>query len=111
MGNATTEYNGWRNYETWLVNMWLTHDAGGYELLSGKAHTCWSATDEDDTAEDRAVAAVRQLATLLKETYDEELDSLDMPPASLWMDMLTGALSTVDWREIAEHMIADVDQD
>ena len=28
----STPYNGWTNYETWNVAMWLTSDPEGYEL-------------------------------------------------------------------------------
>tara|TARA_B100000424_G_C22552924_1_gene313790 strand:+ start:139 stop:399 length:261 start_codon:yes stop_codon:yes gene_type:complete len=27
-----TEYNGWTNYETWNVGLWLGGDAGLYEI-------------------------------------------------------------------------------
>ena len=31
---VATEYNGWSNRETWLVNMWLTNDRCYYDELS-----------------------------------------------------------------------------
>ena len=30
---VATEYNGWTNYETWLVNLWLTNDSCYYNEL------------------------------------------------------------------------------
>ena len=32
MTNATT-YNGWTNYETWNVALWLQNDEGWYSVL------------------------------------------------------------------------------
>ena len=29
---ADTRYNGWTNYETWNVALWIGNDAGLYEL-------------------------------------------------------------------------------
>ena len=26
------EYNGWYNYETWLVNLWMDNDQGSQEM-------------------------------------------------------------------------------
>ena len=30
--NRPTPYNGWRNYETWNVALWLTSDPDSYEM-------------------------------------------------------------------------------
>lgn len=27
-----TEYNGWTNYETWNVPLWVDNDCGGWEM-------------------------------------------------------------------------------
>ena len=32
---VATEYNGWTNRETWVVNLWLSNDMESYELLQG----------------------------------------------------------------------------
>ena len=29
------EYNGWANYESWNVNLWIANDPGLYELARG----------------------------------------------------------------------------
>ena len=30
---VTAGYNGWSNYETWCVNLWMNGDQGYYERL------------------------------------------------------------------------------
>ena len=38
MTTETKTYNGWQNYETWCVNLWLTNEPGSSEELSRIAH-------------------------------------------------------------------------
>ena len=36
MTNST--YNGWKNYETWNVALWMANDEGMYNLVSDWVH-------------------------------------------------------------------------
>ena len=84
-------YNGWTNYETWLVNLWMDNEPGGKEFI-------WEWLGERSVG----VQAGR-LAQFLEETYAEGADDLSLPP--FWNDLLRGALSEVNWMETASHIM------
>ena len=78
-------YNGWANYETWLVNLWLTNDPESREAS-------------------RRIAA--NGAEALKD-WVEDWTAEDIEQSSMTADLLGAVLSRVDWREIAESLIED----
>ena len=88
-------YNGWTNYETWNVNLWLSDDEYFREL----------AADASD---------MYQAEIALKD-YVEELSEMTMPgifdgSKSYFIgDMFSAALSEVNWHEIAEHYRDDAE--
>lgn len=94
-----SEYNGWSNYETWCINLWIDNDHGLYLERIDMAERC--VHDASDKAE-----AVRELETMLKDWVEEMAPDLG---ASMWSDLLSAALSEVDWREIAKNTLADID--
>jgi len=106
MTDNDNTYNGWANYETWAVDLWLSNDAGSYTYWQEQAMTSLEhATGERD-------GAIYNLATMLADEMESgaclalgsEDDTL---PATLFADLITAALGAVDWREIAEHLITD----
>ena len=86
-------YEGWSNQPTWNVNLWLNNDRGAYHDMLDMAQQ-----HRHDT---------RKLADTI-ESYVEDMNPLGSK-ASLFSDLLTHALNTVDWYEIAESWIIDLD--
>jgi hypothetical protein len=80
------KYNGWTNYETWLVALWLDNDEGSYNEMHYMA---------------RHSKDVYSLMEQIKEMI-EELNPLK-DQANLFSDLLNGAISECNFYEIAEH--------
>ena len=110
--NATT-YNGWTNYETWNVALWLDNDASSYRYSREQAQEAYNdaSADRSFTRKENAAFA---LADTLKEQHESAMaDMLESAgqTSSVWADLLGAALSEVNWREIAEHYLDDVDEE
>lgn len=83
-------YNGWANYETWAVALWIDNDCGSYEYrleLSRSAEDC------------------HQFADALKEWIESQNPLAS--DASAFADLLNAALGEVDWLEIAENFLSE----
>ena len=84
---AKEGYNGWPNYETWLVGLWLDNDERTYRH--------WRAEASKLSAWELA----RVLETAHKDT------SYDLTGAEgVWADLVGAALSRVDWAYLAAHL-------
>lgn len=104
------KYNGWANYETWNYALWLDNDQGSYEYWQERAIEAYADAEACDTftREENATFALRDM---LKEEADE-FASQNCPGGSSWMaDAVNSYLGSVDWQEIAEHYISDVDKE
>lgn len=97
-----SDYNGWTNYETWCINLWLSNEEGLYHQALELAQE----VIEDQGTDSEALE--------LAETFRNWVDDLceDICPgsrsgASFVTDLLGAALSEVDWREIAGAWLED----
>ena len=82
-------YNGWSTYETWLVNLWIQND----EALHAALH-------DDVVSADTLYDAKQVLMSWLDNEYDMYVEHA---PHGLFQDLLRGALSEVNWYEIAKN--------
>ena len=93
-------YNGWSNYETWAVNLWLSNEEGSYRYWTDRTRELIAECADGDA--DRS--ALSRLARELEEAVSEECA---IPKASLAADLMNAALGEVDWCEIARSWIDD----
>ena len=103
-------YHGWANYETWAVHLWLTNDEGSYHRWRGEARrvqrdapACEQVLKQLWTADE---AARFTLAGRLEKAVEGE----HVPgAAALASDLVSHALGRVDWDEVADAFLADLD--
>lgn len=115
---ADGKYNGWTNYETWNVALWLDNEQGTYEMFTERArerfNDVYDSLPDEMTVGDKITqardGAVSDLADDIESfvTDPEEL-GCPMPANGIYSDLLTHALGMVYWREIAEHYLSGVE--
>jgi hypothetical protein len=79
-------YNGWKNYETWAVALWIDNEQSSYNY----ARELLSCGDDYEVVE------------ALKD-WIEDMNPL-VDTATVFTDLLNAALSEVDWYEIVKIM-------
>lgn len=108
-----TNYNGWTNYETWAVKLWMDNDQGSSTYWSEATTEAWAATAH---SQPNQFMNHRDNARLvLSERLESEHDSQSEHPVfaaangTVYADLLNAALSEVNWREIADALLDDAE--
>jgi hypothetical protein len=83
---SAQEYQGWSNYSTWAVALWISNDQGLYDMVQEAA-----AESEDAYA----------LGQYIESMFDEMAPELD----GVYADLMRGAVSEVNWQEVAQDFL------
>lgn len=75
------EYNGWTNYETWLVNMWYG------DIFN-------------DMAENGETVDAEYIQSFVEEMLESDGA---LPQYGFAADIMNAALREVDWDDLADH--------
>ena len=89
-----TEYEGWSNYPTWCVNLWLANDKKLYTMMLDKINEL----KREENPEEK-------LAKWLKD-WTENGNPLKLS-TSLYSDLITWAIGMADYYEIAGSWLED----
>jgi hypothetical protein len=90
MGDST--YNGWTNYETWAVKLWMDNDKGAFHEFQRLA---------------TAARSEYELAQMIKAEHEEVMPELEGFAA----DLLQAAFGEVNWDEIASYLYEEAHED
>ncbi len=104
------EYNGWHNYETWLLKLWQDNSEGDQSFWREQAEQCRLAYPESTRTTGCHITARAARFNGRRELYENaaaDLAEHGTGVTGFWQDLLSAALSEVNWREIADHWIED----
>ena len=97
-----TKYDGWNNYETWAVKLWLDNEQGSYNEMTGEAtRRVEEARDLEEEPD------VSDFADYIKQQHEEAMPEVE----GVFSDLLNAAMSEVDWYEIAEAYLSDAKEE
>ena len=99
-----TRYNGWKNYETWNVKLWIDNEQGSQNYWDERATEIYKESKKSEYLTKKEEAR-RTLSDELKDYFEENNPLSDQ--ASTYSDLLGSALDNVDWREIAENLLEE----
>jgi hypothetical protein len=109
-----TRYNGWTNYETWAVALWMDNEQGTQEYFHDMAREA-IANNADKApnpfSNDPNTNVRYELVQRLKAHYDEEAEQFMANQASVFADLINSALGSVNWYEIANHLLDSVNEE
>ena len=93
------EHNGWTNYETWIVKLWMDNEEGTHLYFREQAER----VIKEDGLCDRDSDRVRTLADIIQQEHEDNLPKLE----GFAVDLMNSALSEVNWEEIAYSLLED----
>lgn len=108
-----SDYNGWTNYETWNVKLWLDNEE---YLQDWQEEITQESRKIENRFFNRLTNSYRdvkfELADMVKE-YVTDPDNGLIPDlgATMASDLLGSALDNVNWIEIAENMLSDYEEE
>jgi hypothetical protein len=98
------EYNGWRNYQTWALNVHgYLDDRDDLEELAAETYR-----ESDGEHLERRADACYAVENRLREMIDElEAEAAELGLSPMLQDVLGAALGAVDVHTLAAHLVDD----
>lgn len=98
-------YNGWSNYQTWNVKLWIDNEYDEYAYWLERMEEL-----VEEAKEEESEVSTSDFADELESFYDD-IKNLLFPQldnaSSMFTDIFGEAWGQVNWYEIAENMLSD----
>ena len=102
-------YNGWSNFETWDIHLWLTNEQDTYNLCRELARECIEQASTCSQVEEGIWQEVQARRFLLADRLRDHIEEINplVGNASLFSDLLGSAIQEVDWHEVADAFLEE----
>lgn len=104
------KYNGWTNYETWNMKLWMDNDQSSSNYWNERAQEIYDASQAERFFTRRESAAIALGNAIKEEMGDHAQDALERAGVAYsWIaDFLNAAVSEVNYHEIAESLLSNI---
>ena len=93
------EYNGWKNRQTWLVNLWLNNEPASQQALYNIAN------DTEELADGSPAPIYTRADTLMEYIMDEFFLLENKDISGMFLDMISDYIWMVDLESIVEGAV------
>jgi hypothetical protein len=99
-------YNGYANYATWCVALWVDNEEGSQAGALEMAREAFEVAEDPGTWGYPDQGQERAAVRILEERLKHRLSDVGRPKLrGMYSDLLGWALESVDWQELAEHWL------
>jgi hypothetical protein len=104
--SSDNTYNGYKNYETCTVCLWLNNDQVSQQAWTEEARGVRAEAAECQQVKEGIWSAPQAERFLLADALKNDVeDRSPLKDPSLYADLLHAALSEVDWHEVADEFL------
>jgi len=103
-------YQGWSNYETWCVSLWIDNEEASYKYWRAEARRHRLTAPSSANVRDGIWTEVEAIRYGLADQIRWEItENAPISEPIVYSDLLAAALQEVNWVEIAETLLAELD--
>ena len=104
------KYNGWHNYETWCVKLWIDNEEGSYRYWQERAEEIRREA-RDNPRKSGVWTAEEEAKFTLEDALSDWVNENKPEAEGMYSDLLQSAIDAADYQEIAEAMLADLPEE